>query len=109
PLQRVQMKAGDAYIVDGPGFVELAQNRAHLVEQVGSNPAGIVLFKEPLQALMPKADYHIALYRGSLHASTASYSRYENLRRASRNRRRSAMYPLPCPVNKRSNGNRPVR
>jgi len=50
-----------AHILDGLGFVELGKESAYLVEQVGSNPTSIVLFKEPFQSLMPKPDYRLAL------------------------------------------------
>ena len=55
------MKTGHAHVLDGPGLVKLTHNGAYLVEQVGSNPARIILFEEPLQALMAKPDYHPAL------------------------------------------------
>jgi hypothetical protein len=57
----VQVETGHPHVLDGPGLVELAQDGAYLVHQVGSNSAGIALLKEPFQALMPKADYHTAL------------------------------------------------
>ena len=34
---------------------------ARTFSQGGSNPTRIILFKEPLQAPMPKADYHTAV------------------------------------------------
>jgi hypothetical protein len=42
----VQVKAGHAHVLDGLGFVKLGKDGTYLIAQVGSNPAGIVLFKE---------------------------------------------------------------
>jgi len=55
------MKTGHAHVLNGPSFVELAQDGAHLGKQVGSNSAPIILFEEPFQALMPKPDDHFVL------------------------------------------------
>ncbi len=55
------MKAGHAHVIDGLGFVQLGEDGAYLIEQIGTNPAPIILFKEPLQALVSKPDYHTAL------------------------------------------------
>ena len=55
------MKTGYAHVFDGPGFVELGQDGAHLVVQVWTNPARIILLKEPLQAFVSKPGYRVAL------------------------------------------------
>jgi hypothetical protein len=57
----VQVKTGHAHVLNGLGFVEMGKDGAYLIAQVGSHPVSIIPFKEPFQALMPKADYHTAL------------------------------------------------
>ena len=51
-LERVEMKAGQPHIVDRDSFIQLDEDGSNLSEQVGSNPARIVFFKEPFQAPM---------------------------------------------------------
>jgi hypothetical protein len=60
-LQRVEVKTGQPHVVNGVGFVELEEDRSNLGDQVRSNAGRIVLFKEPLQAPMAKADDHTTL------------------------------------------------
>jgi len=55
------MKTCHTHVVDGPSFTELGEDGPYFVEQVGSNPLRIVPFKEPFQALVPKAYYHTAM------------------------------------------------
>jgi hypothetical protein len=55
------MEARQPHILDGYGFVELDKYGSKLVEQIMPNPAGVVVFKEPFQAFMPKADDHDSL------------------------------------------------
>jgi hypothetical protein len=50
------VKTSQSHVLNRGGFVELDQDGSNLIEQVGPNPARIVLFKEPFQALMPEAD-----------------------------------------------------
>jgi hypothetical protein len=47
-LERVKMKAGEAHIVNGGGFIQLDEDRSNPRDQIGANPRRIVLFKEPL-------------------------------------------------------------
>ena len=59
----VQVKTGHTHVLNGLGLVELHEDRAYLVEQVGPHSAGIVLFKKPfnLKPLCRKSTIHITL------------------------------------------------
>jgi hypothetical protein len=57
-LERMKMKAGHPHVLDGAGFVELVQDGANLVEEIGPNSARVIPVEEPLEALMPKPDDH---------------------------------------------------
>jgi hypothetical protein len=42
----MKVKTGHAHVLDIPGFVELGENGTHLVHQIGTNAARVILLKK---------------------------------------------------------------
>jgi hypothetical protein len=60
-LQRMQVKARQAQILNGGGFVQMDEDGSNFVPHVGPYPCRIVLLKEPFQAPVPETDDHTIL------------------------------------------------
>jgi len=46
-LKSMKTEAGRSHILDDPGLIELVEDGANLIEQIGPNPSRIIQFEEP--------------------------------------------------------------